>query len=505
MGGYKSETFMGAVSVGVCRLGRWQDGVMASAATSTARPRRESLRRGLAAASTALSIGMAAIVLSACSSAQSRRRTPATASRGAVGWSAPATLAGCSAPGRLAALFPQWTPFRRTGEGAIVFLGRRSCKRGDRSDRAMLAPIGSGDRLGSPRVPAQVGGGRLALGAPLASVATAKGQVVLAGSGIERGDRSGELLSEGPAPGSFAPPRRWPGAAGPTAAASAYLGDTALAACGSAPGRGLQMVVQRHYQDSFEAPLTLLGRHAVTAPCRALSLALDYRCDALAVWWHGGWLYARERQASGGLGPLQRFAKAGAAVQVTSVISDDGRAIVAWLDPGRRSARLYLDVSGPGMALGPGRLVERLGWRNGALADGAVRLVRLSGEGVLMAWTGTEARRFVVRSARVGLDGLHDLRTISAAGEDAVLRELVPGPYNDALALWSLARGANIGAYWTSFGGSAPSQTGERSRLASGGRAGALAAAIDPIGDVAVVVWREPSGAIRYVVGRGAG
>jgi len=41
-----------------------------------------------------------------------------------------------------------------------------------------------------------------------------------------------------------------------------------------------------------------------------------------------------------------------------------------------------------------------------------------------MAWTGTEAQRFVVRLARVSLDGLHDPHTILVAGEDAMLREL---------------------------------------------------------------------------------
>jgi hypothetical protein len=479
---------------------------MAPAATSTARSLPASLRLCLAGALAGLSIGMAAIVLSACSSEQARRRMPAMASKGgAVSWSAPATLAGCSAFGGLAALFPQMTPFKRTGEGAIVFVGRRGCEQGDRSDRAMLAPIGSDDEPRSPRVPSQLDGGRLSLRAPLWSVATTKGQVALVGSGTESDGRSGVLLSEGPASASFAPSRRWQGAEGPVASAGAYLGDIAFAACGLAPGGGLQMVVQRHYQHSFGVPLTLLGRNSVTASCQALSLALDYRCDALAVWWHGGWLYARERQASGRLGPLQRFAKAGSAVQLTTVISDDGRAIVAWLDPARLSARLYLDVSGPGMALGPGRLVERLSWRTGALADGAVRLARLSGEGVLMAWTGTEVRRFVVRSARVGLDGLHDRRTISVAGEDAMLRELVTGPRNDALALWSRGRSTAVGADWISPGLGGGSRAGQRARLASVGEAGALAAAIDPASDVAIVVWREPNGAVRYVVGRSAG
>jgi hypothetical protein len=63
----------------------------------------------------------------------------------------------------------------------------------------------------------------------------------------------------------------------------------------------------------------------------ALTGALDYRSDALLVWAASGGVYAREVVAqSGAAGPVSRLGSSPADPELRALVSDDGRAIVAW-------------------------------------------------------------------------------------------------------------------------------------------------------------------------------
>ncbi len=78
------------------------------------------------------------------------------------------------------------------------------------------------------------------------------------------------------------------------------------------------------------------------------------------------------------------------------------------------------------------------------MAEPSVGLVRLSNESVNVAWTGLDhLGHYVVRSAPVGLDGVHHSTTLSDPRVDSVLGALVPGPRADALALWRSTSGAS--------------------------------------------------------------
>lgn len=457
------------------------------------------------------------------------------ASQSHIRWSAPSTLAGCSGAQAPAVVFPQETPFRRTGAGAIVYAGAPSCPRRASLELAAIDPH---DLAGRPHPPLDSSGRAIALGAPFAAAATTRGQIALIGAepgggpgiGKDTGTgtrpqssrRSGNIerppahskgagaaaaISEGPADGPFTTSTALPGPVAPLGLATAYLGDVAVASQQPTPQEGLQIRMQRHFQAGFPAPVALGGAGGRQ---RALAVALDYRTDAMAVWWRDGWLYARERHANGPLGPLQRFAKAGPRVQLSLLISDDGRAIVAWVDPQAHSARLYLDVSAPGMQLGPGVLLERLRWPSGPPPpDGSVRLVRLSTESVLMAWTGTREGRFVVRAAGIDLLGVRTTSDVSVPGEDAVLDDLATGPLGDAVAVWSqrapTRRGPGGAQTAIMAARGVPSSRGVArfgppERVAATARPGGVAVAIDPASDAAVASWREASGAIRYAV-----
>jgi hypothetical protein len=421
-------------------------------------------------------------------------------------WSRPMTLAHCSAPGAPRVVFPQKTPFRRTGQGAIVFAGAQSCRGGS---SALIAPIGPGDVPERPRAPRTASGGAVTLTPPFAGAATTDGRIVLVGASPRRSrGRGSAMLSEGRAGGAFTAPRSLAGRSSPLGLATAYLGDVAIASERDDRSLGVEIRMQRWFAHGFGEATRLGGRSGAR---RALEVALDYRTDAIAVWWQDGWLWARERHVNGALGPLQRFARAGPKVQLSALCSDDGRAIVAWIDPSGGRAKLYIDVSAPFMRLGPGRLLERLRWRGGATlpASGSVRLVRLSTESVLMAWTATQNGHFVVRAAGIDLQGPRTISTVSAPGEDATLLDLATGPRGDALAVW---RGAPAGAAARDGGRAAlmaargvPSSRGvprfdAPQRLAPPGRYGDAGVALDPGSDRAVASWREQGGAIRWAV-----
>lgn len=438
--------------------------------------------------------------------------------QGGAGHWATVTLAGCSTAADPQVAFPQETPFRRTGPGAVVFASAPSCTPGSGSSGSVLAvaPVDARDVPSRPLVGPPADRVLFPI-EPVATAATTAGRFVTVGASAAGGRGPARaVVVEGRADQPPPAPRPMPAAPSPLASATAYLGDVAIASAPQSGARGVQLSIEHHYQSSLPPPVALGGPAGAK---RALGVALDYRTDALATWWQDGWLYARERHANGPLGPLQRFAKAGPGVQLTTLISDDGRAIVAWLDPHGHSGELRLDISAPGMRLGSGRLLERLHWRSGALPpQGAVRLVRLSTESVLMAWTGTQDGHFVVRAAGIDLEGVRTASTVSRPGEDAVLRALATGPVGDALAAWS-ATPLRAGKPAAGMTGAAESimtargvpssrgvpRFGPPERVARAAGQGGVALAIDPGSDRALACWRDPAGPIRCAVRHVAG
>jgi len=294
--------------------------------------------------------------------------------------------------------------------------------------------------------------------------------------------------------------------------------DAPLGATGSTGG--LQLGMQRHYANRFAAPLqvsTGVGTGA-GASIDALTVALDYRSDALAVWAQQGSVYARELPASGMSHPVQRLGAVGlgpsTGARIAAVISDDDRAIVAWTDRRAGESSVYVSRSQAGVSFGAPALLERFPDPR-ALTAYAVspRIVRLSSESVMIAWNGIAAGHLVIRTAAIDLHGVRAPSTISPPGSDALLDALAPGPENEVLALWSepqqtptgldlhreaifAARGFNDYPGQTAF--SAPEQ------VAAPGPNREASVALDPSSDRAIAVWRTGAGAVAYAV-RSAG
>ena len=374
--------------------------------------------------------------------------TTATADAAAMTWSAPAPLSSCAGAGAPRVAFPQSSPYVRTGAGAIVWGGAPlGCAPGAFAPFGIAdAVLGADDRPGRPTTLRITAADKRELIGPNAVGATCGGGIVIAagrssrlGSGLEG------VVVEG-APGTqFRAPLALGGPAAPVAVARAYRGDVAVAsvAAGSAgAGRGVVLRIQPYNASAFRPPIEVA---AASGRVDAIAAALDFRADALVVWHDGGSVYAREWLQPGRLGPIQRLGSSGARPVLQPLISDNGRAIVAWTDTrtaarGATTTRILEAVARFQHRFEPPHVLERYTNLGGVGPDvGAVRLVRLSTETVMLTWTGLSGGRYVVRAAPVSVDAIPRGRIISPGSGDARLADVATGPHGQALALWTSA------------------------------------------------------------------
>jgi hypothetical protein len=412
-------------------------------------------------------------------------------------WSPPARPAGCARALALDAapliVFPSSGPQARSGPGALIWAAPPRCHVADAgvedvggtaaaahalgriaagaaagaSAEAVGASFDAGDLPGSG---GPLSGGAGDLTAIMAAAGTAAGQVVVAGSAaatgvLAEGAAATGVLAEGRTVGAFATARPLGGPPAPIAASSSYLGDTVLAS--PVPQRragwAIAVRVQRHYSRAFAAPRVIpVG----PGPVSAVAATMDYRADILLVWAARGGVYARAIARSSRIEPAHRLGNAAADPEIQALISDDGHAIVAWSSRaaapnGVLRTTIALSISGADLAFKQPRVLERFtDLRGYTLPAGSLRLVRLSSEAVMIAWTGIDGGRYVVRASPVSLrrgawapvvvSGStalpHGTAGTAARITDAVLAALVPGPDAEALALWSAAPRRSSGA-----------------------------------------------------------
>ena len=377
-----------------------------------------------------------------------------------------------------------------TGPGAIVWRAAAACTGGE---GARLARLGAGDVPGGESIPRTAAGRPLALRGPLLASVAPHGQLMLAST---HGQGGAGQLAQGLAGGPFSP---LAGVSPPFALARGYLGDVAVAS--TAAGGLVGLRVERYFAHSLASRAVASDPPEIGAP-QNISLALDYRTDALEAWVQHGVLLARWLPASGGLQPLQRLANVSGSVHLTTLLSDNNRAIIAWTEDRHGSTRVYLDRSASGVRFGAPKLLEQFHDPTGSPSPSASpQLVRLSSESVMLAWAAVSQGHWVIRTAAIDLLGIGAPTTIAAPSGDALLEALDPGPEGDALLLWRepesgqalyAARGFDTFPDRTAF--AAPEQ------VAPPGSNSQAAVALDPASDRAVAVWRGPGGVLRYAV-----
>lgn len=488
----------------------------------------------------------------------------AAAGAAAGKWTQPALLSGCPGTGAPHVVFPSDSPTQGTGPGAIVWSTSSPCPSGA---GVLVAAISPEDVPGQPAAPRTANGQTIALRGSVAATPGPYGRIVIAGAsaGGEGATPAGELLlSEGRAGGPFASPTALGGPASTFAFTTAYLGDVAFASLIDAPpgggsagqlqaghvgsvrpgfspggassppagagndgtgdggsgdpgagdGSGVQLRVQRHHADRFAAPAPVAAAGAGSSSVQALTVALDYRSDALAVWSEQGSLYARELPAAGTPHPVQRLGRVGlgppAGARIAAVLSDDDRAIVAWTNRHAGQTSVYVSHSQPGVRFTEPQLLEEFPDPPG-LPDyvDSPQLVRLSSESVALAWTGAVAGHWAIRAAAIDQRGILPPSTISPAGRDALLAGIAPGPNDEALALWTepqlTAAGLDLGsqAIFAARGFDAyPEQVkfAAPELIAPPGPNSEATVAFDPSSDRAIAAWRTGTGQLAYAI-----
>ena len=261
--------------------------------------------------------------------------------------------------------------------------------------------------------------------------------------GRSQGTREGELLlTEGPAGGPFTAPLALGGPASTFSFATAYLGDAALASLADPHGRmDVQLRVQRYYASAFAPPargqrhggardgLDRSAHGRARLPLRQARRLLPARLPLRAR-------AARQRRAardSSGSGralPPARGSRPSSATMTAR--SSPG----PFATPGRRASTS--PARSPAFASPAPQLLEEFPDPPG-LPDyvDSPRIVRLSSESVMLAWTGAVAGHWAIRAAAIDLNGVLPPSTISPPGRDALLADLAPGPNDEALALWT--------------------------------------------------------------------
>jgi hypothetical protein len=324
----------------------------------------------------------------------------------------------------------------------------------------------------------------------------------------------------GPVAPTVGPVASIAGPAAPVAVSSSYLGDVAIASpAHTRAGWAIAVRVQRHYSEA-PGPERLVP--AGPGPLTAVAATMDYRAELLLVWASDGEVYARVVSPSGAAQPAQRLGsiEAGSSVlELCALLSDDGHAIVAWrrqsLAPGgAQSTTIESNISGSELTFGAPRPLERFRDLGGFVPPaGSLRLLRLSSEAVMIAWTGVDEGRYVVRASPVSLRrGVWAPVAISGDGAtgvqaganrspatDAVLADLAAGPDAEAFALWRVAPRLPSGApnprRWAirasrgHYAGRGEVSFGAPEIVAPAGPNGPPAGAVDPATGRALAAW----------------
>ena len=373
----------------------------------------------------------------------------ALSSASAQTWSAPASIATCGGATQPKVVFPFSYPSRRSGEGGILWLGAApGCPAGATGPTTVdVAGLHSDDQPAAARPLAGAPAAGVSLAPPLTVLGTTNGQVVaIAGSSAQTALASPEaVLGEGFATTGFHKLSALGGSADLLATANGFIGDADIADVVQTPGGSeqIELLAQRHFAFSFGPPVFLVP--VGSAPVTALALGMDFRADTIVVWAAGGEIWAqwvtnhdRVKGAPQPLGP------SGYAPQISTVLSDDDRAFVAWTDepPLGTSGvtRVFLDHSAAGVIFHSAEQIASFTEpADVRLTPGALSIDRLSLEGLALVWPMMRGGNYALEAAGVTAHKILTPALISVSGEDLRLGAVATGPRDEIVVLVEVA------------------------------------------------------------------
>ena len=146
--------------------------------------------------------------------------------------------------------------------------------------------------------------------------------------------------------------------------------------------------------------------------------------------------------ASGKLQPPQRVGAARAGPRYRIALTDDRRVIAAWVaqevnECYAHAGEIAVAQAGKGGRFSRARRLTTLAITGcGRYAsDPAVQFARAPDGRVLIAWSGNEGARWVVRAGELGAAGVENVAVVSDRASDAMLADLAVGPRGEALLL----------------------------------------------------------------------
>ncbi len=240
------------------------------------------------------------------------------------------------------------------------------------------------------------------------------------------------------------------------------------------------------------------------------TVAINERGDVLVAWERAARgttgprnVYARIRTAGGSVGSTRRLARVTPSVRFSAAIGDGRRAVVGWLaqrvSEGFASSPATIGIAAapPRERFGPSVNLETVPVTGTGLYVGQAGVAaRFASDGrLLLAWTGYEAGRFVVRAAGVSGTAAGPPQIVSDPAQDTVLSDLAVGSRGEALVLGlSGIRGADpAGPVALVAATRAPGAEafGGLELVTPGASIEAAGAAFDPVTGAAVAVWRD--------------
>jgi hypothetical protein len=210
-------------------------------------------------------------------------------------------------------------------------------------------------------------------------------------------------------------------------------GDVALATRGL---RSRLIYLRRKGTSAFSRVLTI----NVSSTARGVTVAISPSGELLVVWEDRHEVFARHRGARGTWGAAHMLGR-GIQSDLQAAMDSTGRMLVAWksqrVNEGESNANAVVSfiTAAAGRGFGSRRTIETVGAARFVGSPG-VRLQVSGDDAALLAWTGFDGSRFVVRALPLERGHIGPRRQLSPPSVDAVLGDLATANDGRALVLW---------------------------------------------------------------------